>query len=152
MLKSLFYAAVCALRAYHYYRIISNPACAALKIGDFGMAFLLDAVFLSCLWLLLFRFDDVRDVLEVSMSVYPHLLRGSMTGFLWMACAGWTFSTYATHATCYLKIHEMRQAAEAKAKAASAAAYAASAASAAPAAVLCPPSTPASAGQKVHTH
>ena len=146
MLKTLFYIAVCALRAYHYYRIISNPACAALEVGDFGMAFLLDAVFLSCLWLLLFRFGDVREVLEMSMSVYPHLLRGAMTGFLWMACAGWIFSTHATHATCYLKIHEMRQAAEAKAKAASAAASAASAA------VLCPPSTPASAGQKVHTH
>lgn len=140
MLKALFYIAVCALRAYHYYRIISNPACAALEVGDFGMAFLLDAVFLSFLRLLLFRFDDVRDVLE--MPGFPYLQRGALSGFLWMACAGWLFSTHATHAACYLKIHEMRQAAEAKAKAASAAVSAASAAA------LCPPSTPASAGQK----
>ena len=146
MLKALCYIAVCALRAYHYYRIIFNPACVALEIGDFGLTFLLDALFLSCLWLLLFRFDDVREVLEMSMSVYPHLLRGAMTGFLWMACAGWLFSTQATHATCYLKIHEMKQAAEAKAKAASAAASAASAAA------LRPPSVPASAGQKAYTH
>ena len=146
MLKTLFYIAVCALRAYHYYRALSNPACAALEIGDLSWALLMDALFLSCLWLLLFRLGDVRDALVLDEhGPFPMIAQACWWTFLSFAIGGWIFSSAATHAACYGGAPGQT----ARAQAASAAA--ASAASTAPAAALCPPSTPASAGQKTHT-
>ena len=145
MLKSLFYIAVCALRAYHYYRIVSNPACVALEIGDFAMAFLLDALFLLCLWLLLFRAGEVRDALVLDEhGPFPIIAQACWWTFLNFAIGGWMFSSAATHAACYGRAPGQA----ARAQAASAAVPAVSAASAA---ALRPSSAPASAGNKADT-
>ena len=131
MLQALFYAAVCALRAYHYSRVLFNPECVALEIKDLRGAFLMDALFLSFLWLLLFRFGEVRDALE--MPGFPYFQKSALIVFLYVAIGGWIVSTAATHSACYTH------------------AAASAASSTAPAAAPCPPGTPASAGQKTYT-
>ena len=136
MLKVFFYIVVCALRAYHYYRVIFNPACVALEIRDFGMVFLLDALFLSCLWLLLFRAGEVRDALVLDEhGPFPIIAQACWWTFLNFAIGGWMFSSAATHAACYGRAPG--QAARAQA--------------AASAALSCS-STPASAASKENTH
>ena len=165
-LKASLFCAVCALRAYDYYWVLSSPGCTALEIRDFSQAFRLDALFLLYLWLLLFRWGKVRDALD-GRRLLPYFPKSAILAFSGFAIGGWVLSTYATHDACAIKNYKnyMRPTAEAKARAASVAAFikkqqaaeakaraASAAASAASAAALHPPGAPASAGQKAHTH
>lgn len=151
MLKVFFYIVVCALRAYHYYRIVSNPACVALEIRDLSWALLMDALFLSCLWLLLFRLVEVRDALVLDEhGPFPLIAQAFWWTFLCFAVGGWMFSSAATHAACYGRAPGQAVRARAVSAKASAASVA-PAASAASAALSCP-SAPASAASKVDTH
>ena len=159
--KALLFCAMCALRAYDYYRVFSSPECAALEIRDFSQALRLDVLFLLYLWLLLFRLDNVREALG---GLRPYFQKGALAGFFAFALAGWILSSHAAHDTCRVK-NMMQPTAEAKARAASVAAFikkqqaaeakakaASAAASTASAAASHPPGAPASAGQKVYTH
>ena len=152
--KALLFCAMCALRAYDYYRVFSSPECAALEIRDFSQALRLDVLFLLYLWLLLFRLDNVRALLK---GLQPYVQKGALAGFFAFALAGWILSSHAAHDACRVK-NMTQPTAEAKAMAASTAAFirkhqaANAAASAASAAALRPPSVPASAGQKAYTH
>ena len=128
MLKVFFYIVVCTLRAYHYYMTVSNPACVALEIRDLSWALLMDALFLSCLWLLLFRLVEVRDALVLDEhEPFPLIAQAFWWTFLCFAVGGWMFSSAATRAACYGGVP--------------------AAGAAAPATAPFPPSAPASASQ-----